>query len=260
MTDLEAAVLGAVQGLTEFLPVSSSGHLVIFQALLGVRDEGLRFEVAVHLATLASVLIFYRRRVWVLLRGLCVGEREAVVYTGKLALASLPAVVLVLAAGDALERQFEVPAVTGICLWVTGAALWSTRRSAQRAFLEAPGWGAAFWIGCAQALAILPGVSRSGTTVAAALALGVRPAAAAEFSFLMSVIVISGATLRLLPELAGMPAAALQPLWLGSAVAMLFGVAAIALFVRLLQGGSLYRFAYYTWSVGALFLAWLWLH
>ncbi|MGE4650493.1 MAG: undecaprenyl-diphosphate phosphatase [Myxococcota bacterium] len=259
MTDFDAVLLGAVQGLTEFLPVSSSGHLVIFQALLGVGEEGLGFEVVVHLATLASVLIFYRQRVWVLLRGVCVGEREALVYAGTLALASLPAVLLVLAAGEVLERQFEVPAVTGICLGVTGAALWTTRRSAQRAYLEAPGWGAAFWIGCAQALAILPGVSRSGTTVAAALALGVRPVAAAEFSFLMSVVAISGATLRVLPELSGLPAASLQPLWLGGGVALIVGIAAIALFVRLLQGGSLYRFAYYTWSVGALFLVWLWL-
>jgi len=260
VTDFESALLGAVQGLTEFLPVSSSGHLVIFQALLGVREEGLQFEVAVHLATLVSVLVYYRGRVLALLRGLCCAEREAFVYVGKLALASLPAVVLVLLAGSFLERQFDVPAVTGFCLWITGAALWSTRRTAAQASLDAPSWGAAFWIGCAQALAILPGISRSGATVAAALALGVRPVVAAEFSFLMSVIAISGATLRTLPELAGLSFAAQQPIWIGGGVALVTGVAAIALFVRLVGGGSLYRFAYYTWGLGALFLCWLWLH
>lgn len=259
MTNFESALLGAVQGLTEFLPVSSSGHLVIFQELLGVHEEGLHFEIAVHLATLVSVLVYYRQRVHALLRGVCVGEREALVYTGKLALATLPAVGLVLAAGSFLERQFELPAVTGLCLGITGVVLWSTRRSAPRASLDAPGWGAAFGIGCAQALAILPGISRSGATVAAALALGVRPAVAAEFSFLMSVIAIGGATLRMLPELSGSPATALESLWVGGAVALFTGVAAIALFVRLLDGGKLYRFAYYTWGVGAVFLSWLWL-
>lgn len=259
MTGFESALLGAVQGLSEFLPVSSSGHLVIFQELLGVREDGLRFEVAVHFATLVSVLVYYRRRVQALLRGVCAGEREALVYTGKLGVASLPAALLVVLAGPFLEQQFDVPAVTGICLGITGAALWSTRRTAAHASLDAPSWGAAFWIGCAQALAILPGLSRSGATVAAALALGVRPVVAAEFSFLMSVVAISGATLRILPELAGLPAAALQPLWVGGGVALVTGVAAIDLFVRLLGGGSLYRFAYYTWALGALFLAWLWL-
>lgn len=259
MTALESALLGAVQGLTEFLPVSSSGHLVIFQLLLGVHDPGLYFEVVVHLATLVSVLVYYRQRVGTLLRGVCGGERDAWVYVGKLAVASLPAVLFVLLAGPFLERQFDVPAVTGLCLGITGFALWSTRRTVARASLDAPGWGAAFWIGCAQALAILPGISRSGSTVAAALALGVRPAVAAEFSFLMSVIAISGATLRMAPDLLELSATALAPLWLGGGVALVTGVAAIALFVRLLDGGRLYRFAYYTWALGAVFLAWLWL-
>ena len=258
MTGFESALLGAVQGLTEFLPVSSSGHLVIFQQLLGVHDQGLYFEVAVHLATLVSVLVYYRHRVQTLLRGVCRGERDAWVYAGKLAVATVPAALLVLLAGGFLERQFEVPAVTGICLGITGVALWSTRRTAAQASLDAPSWRAAFWIGCAQALAILPGISRSGSTVAAGMALGVRPAVAAEFSFLMSVVAISGATLRMLPQLVDLSAASLAPLWIGGGVALVTGVAAIALFVRLLDGGSLYRFAYYTWALGALFLAWLW--
>jgi undecaprenyl-diphosphatase len=106
-------------------------------------------------------------------------------------------------------------------------------------------------------LAILPGISRSGTTVAAALALGVAPVAAAQFSFLMSVIAISGAAVRSLPDLAGVPAGSVSPLLVGGVAALVAGVAAIWLFVRLLQTRGFYRFAYYTWAVGAAFLVWL---
>jgi undecaprenyl-diphosphatase len=257
MTSLEAILLGLVQGLSEFLPVSSSGHLVIAQALLGLRQEGLLFEVAVHVATLVSVLIFYRRRVGELALGILRRDADACRYGGKLVVASVPAVFVVLVLGEFLEAQFERPAVTGVCLLVTGGLLWTTRSTAPRTRDDEPGWGAAFAIGCAQAFAILPGISRSGTTVAAALALGVRPVAAAEFSFLMSVIAISGAAIRQLLDLGEVPSGQVSALLWGGAVALVSGVAAIWLFVRLLRSHTFHRFAYYTWAVGSLFLAWL---
>jgi len=181
MTSLEAIVLGLIQGLSQFLPVSSSGHLVIAQALLGLHQKGLLFEVTVHVATLVSVLVFYRRRVGELVLGVLRRERAACRYAAKLGVASLPAVIVVLLFGDFLEAQFERPAVAGVCLLVTGFLLWTTRRTSPGASREEPSWLAAALIGCAQAFAILPGISRSGSTVAAALALGVRPVAAAEF-------------------------------------------------------------------------------
>lgn len=257
MTDLEALLLGLVQGLTEFLPVSSSGHLVIAQSLMALVDEGVVFEVVVHVATLVSVLVFYRRRVWELLTGVLRGRAEALRYAGKLIVATLPAVVVVLAFGDFLEAQFDTPAVSGVCLLVTGAILWTTRWTAPRAEATEPGWGAAFLIGCAQAFAILPGISRSGSTVAAALALRVDPVAAAEFSFLMSVVAITGAAVRTAPELAGVTPDAVTPLLLGFATALLAGIAAIWLFVRLLRRRAFHFFAWYAWAVGAGFLAWL---
>jgi undecaprenyl-diphosphatase len=257
MTSLEAILLGLTQGLSEFLPVSSSGHLVIAQALLGLRSEGLLFEIAVHVATLVSVLVFYRRRVAELLVGMIAREASAWRYGAKLMVASLPALIAVLLIGDFLEAQFERPAVTGVCLLLTGVALWTTRSTAPVASREEPGWLAAFGIGCAQAVAILPGVSRSGATVAVALALGVRPIAAAEFSFLMSVIAISGAAARQLFALGPVAGVELAALWWGGLVAMVSGLAAIWLFVRLLRGLLFYRFAYYTWAVGSAFLIWL---
>ena len=257
MSGLEAVFLGLVQGLSEFLPVSSSGHLVIVQALMGIHEEGVLFEVVVHLATLLSVLIFYRQRIAGLVLGALRGEAAALRYGGKLALATLPAVVAVLAAGSFIEAQFESPAVAGVCLLATGGILWTTRRTAPSAQSEEPGWGAAFGIGCAQVLALLPGISRSGTTVAAALAFGVAPVAAAEFSFLMSVVAIAGAAARSLPELSSVAPDRVGPLLTAGVVALIAGVTAIWFFVRLLQTRGFYRFAYYTWLAGALFLGWL---
>ncbi len=256
MGGLEALLLGVVQGLTEFLPVSSSGHLVILQSLLGAQQEGLLFEIAVHVATLGSVLLFYRRRVSALLAGVLAGRPEEIRYVGKLAVATVPAVLAVLLLGDFFEAQFESPRAAAAGLLLTGAALWTTRRTADTADHDEPGWSAAWWIGCAQAVAIFPGVSRSGSTVAAALALGVSPRAAAEFSFLAGSVAITGAAVRSLPELNAAPAAHTAPLVLGGAAALVSGLLAIWAFVRLLDSRGFHRFAYYTWAVGLAILAW----
>ena len=257
MSELEAILLGFVQGLTEFLPVSSSGHLVIAQSLLGVHDEGVVFEIAVHVATLASVLVFYRARVASLVVGALRGDPAAIAYGAKLAVATLPAVAAVLLAGDLIEAQFESPAVVGVSLIVTGGILWTTRVTAGSASLAEPTFAVALLIGCAQVVGLVPGISRSGVTVAAALALGVRPVAAAEFSFLMSVIAIAGAAVRVAPQLLLSPPEQLAPLAIACGVAMVSGIAAIWLFVHLLRTHGFHRFAYYTWCAGALFLAWL---
>ncbi|MEM7409258.1 MAG: undecaprenyl-diphosphate phosphatase [Myxococcota bacterium] len=257
MTPLEALWLGIIQGLTEFFPVSSSGHLVIGQALLGLEETGVVFEVAVHVATLVSVLVFYRRRVAGLVVDALRGRREALEYGGKLAVATLPAVILVLLAGDFLEALFDRPAVAGIALLVTGGILWTTRWTLPRAEHPEPGWLSAWWIGCAQAFAIVPGISRSGSTVAMSLGLGIRPAAAAEFSFLMSVPAILGAAVTKFDELTQVAAEAVWPLVVGSAAAGVAGVAAIWLFVAMLRRQSFHVFSYYTWVAGAAFLAWL---
>ena len=247
-------LLGLVQGLTEFLPVSSSGHLVLVQAWLDVRDEGVLFEVVLHVATLGSVLIFYRKRIAELVLGVLRRQPDAWHYAAKLGVATVPAVVLVLLAGNFLEAQFESARAAALGLLATGAILWTTRRSLPRANAPMPTYAAALLIGCAQALAILPGISRSGTTVAVALALGVAPAAAAEFSFMMSVIAITGAAVRMLPDLGNVEAAASGPLLAGGAIALVTGVAAIWAFVRLLRSGAFYAFAWYLWPVGLLAL------
>ena len=254
----EAFGLGIVQGLTEFLPVSSSGHLVIFQEVAGGRvQSGLILEVALHLATLAAIVIFYRRRVVELTLGTLRLRADACRYSGKLAVATLPAVAVGLTMKDLIQAQFQLPAVSGVCLLITGFILWSTRKTIPLADRDEPSWIGAFIIGCAQAFAILPGISRSGTTVAAGLALGVRPEKAAEFSFLMGIIAISGAAVLLLPGLESVDEGFITTIGLGSAAALVSGVLAIWLFVKLLRRQTFHLFSYYTWAVGALFLTWI---
>lgn len=258
MTELQALWLGIVQGLTEFFPVSSSGHLVVFQALLGLRSDGdLLFEIAVHVATLVAILIYYRQRVGELIVGFFRRDAAALTYVGMLAVATLPALAAALVGKDFIERQFDDPFVTGVALLVTGGVVYTTRFTASQARLTAPTWSMALLIGCAQACAIMPGISRSGSTVAAALALGLAPAVAAEFSFLLGTIAISGAAVLMVPDLVAASAGELQAVAIGSVAALVSGLAALWLFVRMLATGTFHYFAIWAWLAGASFLIWL---
>ena len=251
MTGFEAFILGLVQGLTEFLPVSSSGHLVVFQPLFGIVGEGgLVFEVAVHVATLVAILIVYRERVRELVVGVARGDPSSWAYTGKLALATLPAVVVALVFSSWIERSFASPVAVGVCLLATAGVVWTIRSTLPRATGGVPGWSVALAIGCAQALAILPGISRSGTTLAVALALGVAPVLAAEFSFLLGTIAVAGAAVLHLPAIADTQFE-LLPVAIGCAAALVSGVGAIVVFLRLLEHRNFHIFAYYLLVAGS---------
>ncbi len=256
MSELEALWLGIVQGLTEFFPVSSSGHLVVFQTMLDVHLEGLLFDVAVHVATVVAIVLFYHRRIGTLIVGVLARDRGALRYVGKLALATLPVVGVGLAARDLITAQFSSPTLVAVLLIVTGGVVWTTRFTRKENGLEEPGWGAALLIGLAQACAILPGISRSGSTVAAALALGIAPAAAAEFSFLLGVIAVSGAAALVLPDLRYAAPEALSAVTVGSAAALVSGCLAIWLFLKMLASNTFHYFAWWAWLAGGAFLAW----
>jgi undecaprenyl-diphosphatase len=257
MTSLEAIILGVVQGATEFLPVSSSGHLVIGQTLLGVESPGVIFEVAVHVATLVSILFVYRTRVGDLAVGAVRRDPASLRYAGLLVVATLPAVVVGLFFQDAVESLFENPVASGVALLVTGLILWTSRRALPRATGSVPTWTAALLIGVAQAFAIIPGISRSGSTVVAALWLGIAPREAAAFSFLMAVPAISGAAVLQLGALGAESGIAWEAVALGSLFAAVTGVLAIRTFVAMLAREAFHFFAPYCWIVGALFLAYL---
>lgn len=258
MSVLESFILGIVQGATEFLPVSSSGHLVIGQELLSLRLPGVAFEVALHVATLASVVLVYRKRLWGLVAGGLRGQQEAWRYIAFLFMATLPAAAVGLGAEEAIGGLFEVPWVAGAALLLTGSFLWSARGAMGRDPKAPPTLRVVLLMGFAQAFAIIPGISRSGATVVTGLWLGVEPEEAAEFSFLMAIPAILGAAVLQLSDFrTGGSDMDPAPLLLGAVAAGVTGFLAIRTFVAMLRNRSFHRFAPYCWAVGGLFLLYL---
>ena len=254
----QAVILGLVQGLTEFLPVSSSGHLVLAEAVIGVHSPGVFVEVALHVATLGSVLVVYGPRLWAVVRGVVYdhpGERR---YAALLVAATIPAAIAGATLAGPIERAFESLRFVGCAFLVTGLALWSTRR--RQGTAGVPAVGGAVTVGVAQAVAILPGISRSGATVSTALWLGLAPDRAAEFSFLMAIPVIAGAAALEAPDaVAGVGQVGLVPLLVSCVVALVSGVWAIRFLVALLRRGRFYAFAPYCWAIGVFTLGYaLW--
>ncbi|MFQ5535911.1 MAG: undecaprenyl-diphosphate phosphatase [Gemmatimonadota bacterium] len=257
MNPWEAAALGFIQGATEFLPVSSSGHLVVAQEVLGIHVHGVLFEVTVHVATLLSVLIVYRRRIVELLRGMAAGEAQAWRYAAFLVLATIPAGVVGIFWKDAVEALFESAVAPGIALLVTGTFLWTARWAMARSRDASPAAGSALAMGVAQAFALIPGLSRSGSTVVTGLWMGVDAREAAAFSFLMAVPAIAGAAVLQIPELGAAAGPGWIPLLVGGVVAAVTGVLAIRFFVEMLDRRAFHLFAPYCWVVGGGYLLWL---
>lgn len=306
MTLWDALVLGVVQGLTEFFPVSSSGHLVMTGAVLGLQVPGILFEIAVHVATLLSVIIVYRARIWQLIRG-CLGmtERSGWPYVLKLVVATIPAVIIGFTLKGWFEARFDDPAFAGTMILVTGSFVWSSRwvrgvhrvwpfdwipllvaaviallagtavpfvavlaaeallmgtarLTAPKEWRTEPSWSSALLMGLGQAVAILPGISRSGSTVLTGMWRRVDPVQAAEFSFLMSIPAIAGAAVLSIPDVAEQGATiGLAPMLVGGIAAALSGILAITLFVALLRRQNFYAFSYYCWAIAALFLVYI---
>ncbi|HEV8358493.1 MAG TPA: undecaprenyl-diphosphate phosphatase [Gemmatimonadales bacterium] len=252
----QGLILGLVQGFTEFLPISSSGHLVLAERLVGFQAQGLFFEVAVHVATLLSVLVAYRRRIVELLRGLVLRGGEAWRYTGMLLLASVPAAFAGITLRGYFERSFHSMPALGWQFLITAALLWSTRAALARATDTKVTAPRAVLIGIGQAVAIIPAISRSGATIAAALWSGLAAEPAAEFSFLMSVIVIAGSGVleaRHIPPGSHPFTAALATAFLA---AMISGIVAIRFLVSLLRHKRFHLFAPYCAVLGVFCLVW----
>lgn len=263
MSLLQIVVLSVVQGLTEFLPISSSGHLILVPYLTGWPDQGLAIDVAVHMGTLAAVLIYFRSDVLNLLRGffrLFVGQ---VTRDGRLALYLLAATLPALAVGYALEtlaggtpRQIEVVAWAmigfALVLWIADRVGMRVKR------LEHLSLGQALVIGIAQPLAFIPGTSRSGITMMAARLMGYERKEAARFSFLLSIPAILAAGLYEGLKLAETGnAAALGGAGLAMIFSALTGLAAIAFLMRWLKRSSFTPFVIYRLILGVGLLAWL---
>ena len=254
---LKIMVLSVVQGLTEFLPVSSSGHLVLAKHFLGLESPGVSLELFLHGGTLLAVIVFYRAKLLALLLGFFRGERAALLYALWVFVSMIPAGAMYVWKGDAVETAYGSPLAVSVLLMVTGAALLSLYVVEHRAPRRRPfGWFDALLMGVFQMIAMLPGVSRSGSTIFVARLMGVKPADAAEFSFIMSLPVIGGAVLvEILKD--GVSPGGLDP-WhclAGAAVAAVVGWLAIGGLIRLLGRGRFHWFGFYCVAAGAASLA-----
>ena len=248
--------LGLVQGLTEFLPISSSGHLVLAEEFLGYQAKGVFVEVAVHVGTLLSVVIAYRARISELIKEMLSGGREGWRYAGLLILASVPAAAAGILGRAYFERTFHsLPALGGQFL-ITAALLWSTRYAGGRPTGTRVTVLQAVLIGVGQAVAIVPAISRSGATIAAGLWAGLSAPKAAEFSFLMSIIAIAGSGLLEARQLVSGAQTISLGLVTAFFAAMISGVFAIRFLVLLLRHGKFHYFAPYCVAIGLLCLFW----
>ena len=255
MTPYEALLLGLLQGLTEFLPVSSSGHLALGQAAWGIQTGNITFEVIVHFGTLLAVVTALRARIINLAVG-CLRRDSAswnTIYL--LVIGSIPAGVVGILFKDMFKEAFASPVAVCGFLIATGCILWSTRFARgdriKMTFLDA------ILIGIAQALAVLPGISRSGSTIGLGLWRGLDGREAATFSFLLSIPIILGATALEVGNLLADPPQinALWPLLIGAIVAYISGVFAIRWLLNSLSGGHFAKFAYYCWLIGLIGIA-----
>jgi len=260
---LRAAVYGAVQGITEFLPVSSTAHLTLIPKLFGWPDGGIGFDVALHLGTaLAAILFFWRRWLQLIRAGFTAPKSP----NGKLfwiiVVSTIPASLVGFLFDDAIAPLQENPYVIGLLLAVMGLILWAVDRFSRRAVTRLDGIraGTGLAVGVAQCLAIIPGVSRSGVTITAARGMGVSRETAAEFTFLLATPIILGDAgyhfLKLRTDQAA--AAALSQvggglaMLTGIAVSAVVGLAAIRFLLNFLKKRGLGVFAVYRFVLGAL--------
>lgn len=269
MTDwLHVVFLALVQGLSEFLPISSSAHLVLPSQVLGWPDQGLLFDVAVHMGTLTAVVAYYWRDLLAVGGDILPPLRTARHKPGellRLIVASLPAVLAGLLLGSFIEAHFRgleiITATTLIFGVLLGLAVYRQRANSAANIedgdvQESVSLGHALLIGLAQMLALVPGVSRSGVTITAAIFLGYQPATAARFSFLMSVPIIAGAMLFMLLKVGeqGLGVVSLTQVCAAVVIAAVSAYATIALFIRLLDRVGLMPFVWYRMALGLALL------
>jgi undecaprenyl-diphosphatase len=260
MTIFQAIVLGVLQGLAEFLPISSSAHLSLAPWVFGWRDPGLAFDVALHLGTLAAVLWYFREE-WARLitAGLSVLRRRRIETEEErrllyLVIATIPGAAGGLLLEDLAETTFRTPALTATALIIAGVLLWAADRYAASARpLAAMRWTDALMIGLAQVAALVPGVSRSGSTMIAGRALGFDRPSAAVFSFLMSMPITAAAAVLKVPD--AVREGVTPPIIAGILAAGISGWLAIAVLLRYISKNSFGVFAVYRVALGLVVFA-----
>ena len=267
MSLTQALFLGLIQGLTEFLPISSSGHLAIFQNFFGLKQPNLFFDVAVHCGTLLAILIVLRQEVFSLVKGsLCfliytlrgqkdnIGDHDKVMakLTGLIAIGLIPTALLGFFLRDVVEYIFNSTVAVGIMLLITGTILWITKVAGEGhkdigniSLLDA------IIIGFVQGLSVFPGISRSGSTIAFGLFRRLKKGVAVRFSFLLSIPAILGAMVLEWENPLSQEGELLNVI-LGTLTAALVGYICLKILIRIVQKGHLYFFSPYCWVLGSV--------
>jgi len=264
---LEAFFMGLIQGLTEFLPVSSSGHLALLEKFFNFTSENLLFEVGVHIGTVLSIIVVYRQTIKDWLKDIAKffttfkGNDGAYLFS-LVVVSAIPTGLIGVFFKDYIKAAFANLLVVGVSFLVTGCVLfWTEKKIAGTSDQElgelgklkdarAISYKQAFFVGLAQSVAILPGISRSGSTIAAALCLGVSRSTAAMFSFLMSIPVILGAGLLQLKDLNGLDYIGVQHLLFSILTSFLFGLVGLLLILYFVKKAKLSTFSWYLWLLG----------
>jgi undecaprenyl-diphosphatase len=271
---LTIILLGIVEGLTEFIPVSSTGHLILAGELLGFHGEASgTFDIVIQLGAILAVIVLYWRRFWDVLVGLFGWSAGPVAFTRNVLLGFLPSMAIGAVAYGAIRRMLESPEIVAVALIAGGIAILVIERTTRRKevlinpdgkeggaidSVEAMSWQRALGIGLIQCLSMIPGVSRSGATIMGALALGVERRTAAEFSFFVAVPTMIGASAFALYKSGGSPAADnLGDIAIGFAVSFLVAILVIKAFIAIVSRYGFAPFAWYRIVVGGAALVWL---
>ncbi len=258
---LKLVVLGVIQGLTEFLPVSSKGHLVLGKHLLGVDvagDRGATVEIALHAGTFFAVLLYMRRDIFRLLRALAPSrETGARPLLAGVIVATLPTAIIGLLFKNSIEKWFDMPRITGVGFLFTALILWFSRKRQDGAGeADTISWRTALVVGLAQVLALVPGVSRSATTIVAGVTCGLSPRESARFSFLMSMPVIFGALVLDANDLRAVPREQLAGIGAGIVASFVTGLLALEVLSFIARRGRVPWFAAYLVPLGIATLLW----
>jgi undecaprenyl-diphosphatase len=266
----QAIVLAIIQGLTEFLPISSTAHLALFPWLAGWTDPGLTFDVALHAGTLLAVLLYFWR-LWLEMLAAAAGagakddpkQREKRRLFWYLVIGTIPGGIAGYLFESKAENEFRTPMVIGAALIIVGLFMWAGERAARKteASLGQVTLADSIWIGIAQAFAVIPGVSRSGVTMSAGLFCGLDRETDARFSFLLSTPIIAGAVLKKGMEIRheGLPPEMHLPFVVGVIVSGLVGWAVIGWLIRYLGSRTFKPFVIYRLALGVFVLAWFFL-
>jgi undecaprenyl-diphosphatase len=266
MTTVQAVIFGAVQGLTEFLPVSSTAHLILLPWFMGWPDPGLAFDVALHLGTLVALLIYFRAE-WIALIASALGIVRGRTQSpdARMAMFIVIATIPGAAAGALFEHKvedtFRAPQLIAVMLIVMALVLVAAEIVGRRKKgLDDVSWGEAIGVGIAQAFAIVPGVSRSGSTITAGLFLSMKREAAARFSFYLSAPIIAGAVAKKTLDIlrSGLGVEQLTPFIVGIISSGIIGYLSIAFLMRYLQTHNTYLFVFYRIALGIVVLLAFW--